>query len=285
MARHPDIVKHLFSDDSASGPLRQAFSDLWKAAGEAKPRVAGAHARHAGVVRRECGQVDCQARNSATLDKVWRMFSDMGGTEKVHGEIFSSKRSSPVPEERQRSRRRHGRAVAGPSETSEISAREPGGDQRERGGAHKAAAAKELLVRARTLKSERVEIGDTDGLFPSGVSGRREAAARRTSKKAAEAAYRQWASMTSQAADDWYNAIVLKGDGVPEVPFTGMSRRHRREELRQTREIPADVARRASWISSLSRPVHAASSTSGARQSSGAFGQFGRVDDASSNAK
>ena len=281
-----DVVKHLFSDDSASGPLRQAFSDLWKAAGEAKPREL--LARTLGtLVWSDASVVKsiAKARNSATLDKVWRTFSDMGGTEKVHGETFEQEVVARF--------QRNVNEVAGvmeglsPAQVKQVKSllENRAAINASAGGAHKAAAAIAKLLDAERawLKSNGVEIGDTKDYFPRVYLAKEIQRRAADFKKAAEAAYREMGvDDPAKAADDWYNAIVLKGDGVPEVPFTDMSGDTPTKNFTKTREIPADVARRAGLDQFTDHdPVHVLSSYFRRTAKRGAFeARFGGVDDA-----
>jgi hypothetical protein len=280
------VVGRMFSDDSASAPLNKALRDLWDAAkasdkGTLLARTFGTlFWSDASVVKSVA-----KALNSPTLDKVWRHFADMGGTEKVHGETFEQEVTARM--------QRNSNEVAGlmsglsADQVKQVKALlenrraiRPNAD-----GAHKAAAAIAKLLDAERdwLRQQGVEIGDTKDYFPRvylpGEIQRKAA----EFKRAAEAAYREMGvDDPAKAAEGWYHAITLKGDGVPDVPFADLSSDVPTKNFTKTREIPADIAKRAGLDAFTDHDVTSVLTSYFRRTAKrGAFeARFGGVDEA-----
>jgi hypothetical protein len=244
-------LRHMVSDDAASGPLRKAIADLFSEAKgmgkrEALARSLGALVWSDASVLKSVAE----ARNSPTLSKVWRMFSDMGGTEKIHGETFEQEV--------------HAHYNRNANETTEL-LKGLSADQIKQtkallenrsnirdgvGGAHKAAKriAEMLDAERKWLVESGVELGDTKNYVPRVYLAREIAAKAVQFREAATKAYRMMgldAADAAKAADAWYHATRLKGDGVPEVPFLDLTSGAPQKNFTKTREIPIDVIRKS----------------------------------------
>lgn len=244
-------LRHMVSDDAASGPLRKAIADLFSEAKGMNKREALARSLGA-LVWSDASVLKsvAEARNSPTLGKVWRMFSDMGGTEKIHGETFEQEV--------------HARYNRNANETTDL-LKGLSDDQIKQtkallenrsnirdgaGGAHKAAKriAEMLDAERKWLAESGVELGDIKNYVPRVYLAREIAAKAVQFREAATKAYRMMgldAADAATAADAWYHATRLKGDGVPEVPFLDLTSGAPQKNFTKTREIPIDVIRKS----------------------------------------
>lgn len=245
------VLRHMVSDDAASGPLRKAIADLFSDAKDMNKREALARSLGA-LVWSDASVLKsvAEARNSPTLGKIWRMFSDMGGTEKIHGETFEQEV--------------HARYNRNANETTELLKgltadqikqvkaliENRGSIRPDAGGAHKAAKriAEMLDAERKWLVESGVELGDTKNYVPRVYLAREIAAKAAQFREAATKAYRIMgldAADAATAADAWYHATRLKGDGVPEVPFLDLTSGAPQKNFAKTREIPIDVIRKS----------------------------------------
>ncbi len=285
-------LRHLVSDDSASGPLRKAIADALSEAKAGNAREAIAKTLGA-LVWSDASVVKsvADARNSPTLHKVWRMFSDMGGTEKIHGETFE-----------QEVHARYNRNInevsellkdLSPEQVKQVKGLlENRQNIRGNEGAHKAARriAELLDAERKWLKDSGVEIGDTKNYVPRVYLAREIVAKATEFKAAAERAYRQMgldATEAKAAAEAWYNATRLKGDGVPEVPFLDLTSGAPQKNFAKTREIPIDVIRKSGLDKFLDQDLFGVLDGYFRRTSKrGAFeSRFGGTDEGGANAK
>lgn len=245
------VLRHMASDDAASGPLRKAIADMFSEAKgmgkrEALARSLGALVWSDASVLKSVAE----ARNSPTISKVWRMFSDMGGTEKIHGETFEQE----VHARYRRNRNETADLLAGltADQIKQVKAllENRGSIRADAGGAHKAAKriAEMLDAERKWLVESGVELGDTKNYVPRVYLAREIVAKAAQFREAATKAYRLMgmdAADAAKAAEAWYQATKLKGDGVPEVPYLDLTSGAPQKNFTKTREIPIDVIRKS----------------------------------------
>lgn len=242
-------LRHMVSDDAASGPLRKAIADLFSDAKgmnkrEALARTLGALVWSDASVLKSVAE----ARNSPTLGKVWRMFSDMGGTEKIHGETFEQEVHARYNRNANETTELLKGLTADQIKQTRVLLENRSNIRAGAGGAHKAAKriAEMLDAERKWLTEQGVELGDVKNYVPRVYLAREIVAKAAQFREAATKAYREMGvDDPAAAAEAWYQATKLKGDGVPEVPFLDLTSGAPQKNFTKTREIPIDVIRKS----------------------------------------